>query len=77
MRIWQLKIENLPIINNGPGLKNVCFSLNIQNRKNDMYLFIFSQKYQNIDKYAKKSFWNFGADSLDCGPILDNLEINP
>ena len=25
----------------------------------------------------QKKNWNFGADSLDCGPILDNLEINP
>ena len=36
----------------------------------------FFQKYKNIDKYAKKNL-NFGADSLDYGPILDNLEINP
>ena len=42
-----------------------------------MYLFIFSQKYQNIDKYEKKKNWNFGADSLDCGFNLDNLGINP
>jgi hypothetical protein len=42
-----------------------------------MYLFNFSQKYENIDKYAKKIFFNFGADSLNCGSILDNLVINP
>ena len=33
-----------------------------------------------MSKYCqmcKKIFWNFSADSLNCGPILDNLEINP
>ena len=40
-----------------------------------MYLLIFSQKYQNIDKYAKKMFLKFWC--LDCGPNLDNLGINP
>ena len=42
-----------------------------------MYHLIFSQKYQHVDKYAKKKFRNFGADSLDCGSNLDNLGINP
>ena len=43
--------------------------------KNDTSL--FSLRNKNIDKYAKKNFGNFGADSLNCGSILDNLEINP
>ena len=33
-----------------------------------------------ISKYWqiwKNIFWNFGADSLDCGSDLDNLGINP
>ena len=42
-----------------------------------LYPFIFSQKYQNNAKYAKKNIQNSSGDSLGCGPILDNLEINP
>ena len=38
---------------------------------------LFSQKYQTNDKTAKKCFWNFSADSLVCGRILDNSENNP
>ena len=37
------------------------------------YLFIFSQKYKNIEKYAKKFFKKLVQTAL----ILDNLEINP
>ena len=36
----------------------------------------FLSEIKNIDKYAKKKI-NFGADSLNCGSIMDNLEINP
>ena len=60
-----------PIISNSSGLVQSCFSLNIQNRKNDASL------YQNIDKYAKNFFFNFGADSFDCGCNFNNLGINP
>ena len=52
------------------------FSLNIQNIKNDTSLFSLRNK-KNIAKNAKKIFWNFSADSLDCGMILNNLKINP
>ena len=38
---------------------------------------IFSHKYKNIDKYAKKQFLKFWCRHLNCGSILDNLEINP
>ena len=41
------------------------------------WLFIYLQKYQNNAKNAKNVFWNFSADSLDSGPISDNLENNP
>ena len=34
-----LKLQNPPIIMNEPGIENVCFSLNIKNRKNDTPLF--------------------------------------
>ena len=30
-----------------------------------------------LTNMQKKNFSNFGADSLNCGSILDNLEINP
>ena len=30
-----------------------------------------------VEKYVKMFFWSFSADSLDCGAILDNHEINP
>ena len=48
MQIWleKLKLQNRPIIINGPGWKNGCFSLNIQNIK-IWWLFIFPQKYKN------------------------------
>ena len=40
------------------------------------YIFIFSQKYPNNGKIAKK-FLNFNADSLVSEPLLDNSENNP
>ena len=40
------------------------------------YLFIFSQKYRNIAKYAKKN-WNFIAASLAYRRILKKFENNP
>ena len=51
---WNFKI--LPqSLNNSPD-KNDCFSLNIQKSKYVIwYLFIFSEKYQNIAKYAKNN----------------------
>jgi hypothetical protein len=53
-------------------LQNGCFSLNIQFRKNDISLF-FLRYIKILPNMQKKG--NFSADSLDCGPILDNLEI--
>ena len=60
-----MKVQKGPIIINGPGL-------NIQNIK------LFSLgNIKILPNMQKKNFWNFSADSLDCGQILDNLEINP
>ena len=41
------------------------------------HYFLSEIKRIRIEKYKKKKKLNFGADSLDYGPILDNLEINP
>ena len=37
----------------------------------------FSEKFQNIAKYAKNNFRNFSADSLANGQILKKFENNP
>ena len=41
------------------------------------YLFIFSQKYQNIDKYAKKFFDILVQTALTVGLIWTILESTP
>ena len=44
--------------------------------KNDTSLFSL-RNIKILTNMQKKFFWNFGAGSLNCGSILDNLEINP
>ena len=68
MRIWQLKIETSKSAPTHWFKWLFLLSLNIQNR-NKWCLLIFSQKYQNIAKYAKKKL-KFSADSLANGRIL-------
>jgi hypothetical protein len=85
---WKLRVQNRPIISNSCNLNQnyywlwVYFGLSVskfQNMKNDTSLFSFRniKILTNIDKYAIFFFFNFGADSLNCGSILDNIEINP
>ena len=57
------------MIIDGPGSKD-CFSLNIQNIKNEGSL--FSLRNIKIMPKMQKRNWSFSADSLDSGPILDN-----
>ena len=42
-----------------------------------MYLLIFTQKYQNIDKYAKKKFEILELTALTVGLIWTILELTP
>ena len=37
----------------------------------------FLTEISKYGKYKKKILLKFDRDSLDCGPVLDNLKVNP
>ena len=57
-------------------VKYGCFSLNIQNRKNDTSLFSF-RNIKIMAKLKKNDLEILVQTALVCGPILDNSENNP
>ena len=73
---WKLKFQKRPIINNSSGLAQGCFSLNIQNRKNDASLFSL-RNIKILTNMQKNFFEILVLTALTVGLIWTILELTP
>ena len=71
-----MKFQKRPIISNSSGLAQGCFSLNIQNRKNDASLFSL-RNIKILTNMQKKIFEILVLTALTVGLIWTILELTP